>query len=61
MRYGGIWTWKKDRGAMNHFGDTHAGLLAYGAIRDYFDPVVSVVSGDVAKRIGKRRTRYVIE
>ena len=59
VRYGGIWTWKKERGAMNHFGDTHAGLLAYGAIRDYFDPVVSVVSGELAKRT--RRTRYVID
>ena len=62
VRYGGIWTWKKDRGTMNHFGDTHAGLLAYGAIRDYFDPVVSVVSGELMKRIAsRRRTRYVIE
>lgn len=62
VRYGGIWTWKKDRGTMNHYGDTHAGLLAYGAIRDYFDPVVSVVSGELMKRIAsRRRTRYVIE
>ena len=47
---------------MNHYGDTHAGLLAYGAIRDYFDPVVSVVSGELMKRIAsRRRQRYVIE
>ena len=62
VRYGGIWTWKKERSAMNHYGDTHAGLLVYGAIRDYFDPVVAVVSGEIAQRqAGRRRTRYVIE
>ncbi len=62
VRYGGLWTWKKERGVLTHYGDTHAGLLAYGAIRDYFDPVVSVVSGDLMRRIdSRRRTRYVIE
>lgn len=63
-RYGSIWTWKKSKGAPNHYGDVHAGVMAYGAIRAYFDPVASVVSADgLAKQVSTRRKRrrYVYE
>ena len=63
-RYGSIWTWKKTKGAPNHYGDVHAGVMVYGAIRAYFDPVVAVVSADgLGKQISTRRKRrrYVYE
>ena len=63
-RYGSIWTWKKPKGLLNHFGDVHAGVLAYGAIRAFFDPVASVISADgLGKQIStrKKRRRYVYE
>lgn len=61
-RYGSVYTWKKDPGRPNHYGDVHAGLLAYGAIRAFFDPIASVAS--VAEmtafvKTKKRRSRYV--
>lgn len=63
-RYGSIWTWKKSKGLPNHYGDVHAGVMVYGAIRAYFDPVASVVGGDgLAKQTParKKRRRYVYE
>ena len=61
-RYGSIWTWKKSKGLPNHYGDVHAGVMVYGAIRAYFDPIASVVSADgLGKQIStrkKRRPRY---
>ena len=63
-RYGSIWTWKKSKGLPNHYGDVHAGVMVYGAIRAYFDPIASVVSADgLAKQITprKKRRRYVYE
>lgn len=61
-RYGSIWTWKKSKGLPNHYGDVHAGVMVYGAIRSYFDPIASVVSADgLGKQIStrkKRRPRY---
>ena len=56
---GTIWHWKKDASRPNHFGDTHAGLLAYGAIRNFFDPVASMISATALKNIQKRKVRYV--
>ena len=58
-QYGTIWQWKKDPSAMNHFGDTHAGLLAYGAIRGFFDPIASMISAEAIQNIQKRKYRYV--
>lgn len=60
-QYGTIWQWKKERSMMNHFGDTHAGLLAYGAIRGFFDPLASVISAASIKNIQKRKVRYVFD
>ena len=61
-RYGSIWTWKKSKGLPNHYGDVHAGVMVYGAIRAFFDPVASVISADgLGKQIStrkKRRPRY---
>ncbi len=61
-RYGSIWTWKKSKGLPNHYGDVHAGVMVYGAIRAYFDPIASVVSADgLGKQVStrkKRRPRY---
>ena len=62
--YGSIWTWKKSKGLPNHYGDVHAGVMVYGAIRAYFDPVASVISADgLGKQIStrKKRRRYVYE
>ena len=63
-RYGSIWTWKKSKGLPNHYGDVHAGVMVYGAIRAFFDPVASVISADgLGKQIStrKKRRRYVYE
>ena len=60
-QYGTIWQWKKDPSKMNHFGDTHAGLLAYGAIRGFFDPIASMISATSIQNIQKRKVRYVFD
>lgn len=61
-RYGSIWTWKKSKGLPNHYGDVHAGVMAYGAIRAYFDPVASLARPDGAPVPARRkRRRYVYE
>lgn len=61
-RYGSIWTWKKLRGLPNHYGDVHAGVMAYGAIRSYFDSIATVARADgSAKPAKRRRRRYVYE
>ena len=63
-RYGSIWTWKKSKGLPNHYGDVHAGVMVYGAIRSFFDQVASVISADgLGKQIStrKKRRRYVYE
>ncbi len=58
-RYGDVWRWKV-KGA-NHYGDTHAGCLAFGAIRGDFEGVAKIAADDVmaaAKARRKRRVRY---
>ena len=63
-RCGSIWTWKKSKGLPNHFGDVHAGVMAYGAIRAFFDPIASVAGGDGAGKhlaARKKRRRFVYE
>jgi len=59
-RYGSIYKWAK-RG-FNHFGDCHAGVLAYGAIRGNFDTLARITASDVemAARL-RRKVRYVVE
>ena len=59
-RYGSIWRWKTT--GLNHFGDTHAGLLAFGAIRGNFDPISRIAAADVAAAAKlRRKVRYVVE
>lgn len=59
-KYGTAWTWKIT--GPNHFGDTHAGCMAFGAIRGNFDPVVRITAADVARAANiKRKVRYVVE
>lgn len=61
QKYGYVYTWHKDRSRPNHYGDVHAGALAFGAIRGNFDPVAKVVDADALKKIAKqrRKVRYV--
>ena len=59
LQYGTRWFWKKEHQNPNHYGDTHAGLLAYGAIRAFFDPISSVIAPGSILRIAKRRVKYV--
>lgn len=57
VRYGDVWKWRKT--GENHFGDTHAGCLAFGAIRGDFDPLAKLsADGVVAAAKAKRRVRY---
>lgn len=56
-QYGTIWQWKKI--GWNHFGDTHAGLLAYGAIRDFFDPIAASISPQSVQNLQQKKYRYV--
>jgi len=59
---GTVWHWKKDPSRLNHFGDTHAGLLAYGAIRRFFDPITATISASSLKNIAARKkVRYVYQ
>lgn len=62
-KYGSVWRWRKDRNKPNHFGDCHAGLLVYGAIRDFYDPVTSVISPDALPRIYnlRKKVNYVVK
>lgn len=60
IRYGDIWKWKV-KGA-NHYGDTHAGCMAFGAIRGDFDPIGKVAAADVmAAAKARKRVRYVFK
>ena len=62
-KYGSVYLWHKEKSRPNHYGDTHAGLIAFGAIRGNFDPIVSVVNPGQLQKIAKhrRRVRYVYE
>lgn len=60
VRYGEIWKWRKV--GDNHFGDTHAGCMAFGAIRGDFDPVRKFAAADVKTAAkSRRRVRYVFD
>lgn len=60
VRYGDIWKWRIN--GANHFGDTHAGCMAFGAIRGDFDPVRKIAAADVvAAAKARRRVRYVFK
>ena len=57
---GTVWHWKKDAARPNHYGDTHAGLLVYGAIRNFFDPLAATISAESISNLSKRKKiRYV--
>lgn len=61
-KYGHIYRWKKEKTKPNHYGDVHAGVLVYGAIRGNFDPIASVVNADQISKVAKfkkRKVRYV--
>lgn len=61
-KYGSVYTWKKDKSKPNHYGDVHAGVIAFGAIRGNFDPIAAVISSKSIQEIAKHRkkaTRYV--
>lgn len=59
-RYGSIWKWNVT--GPNHYGDCHAGLLVFGAIRGNFDPIARLTSSDVAAAAKiRRKVRYVVE
>ena len=63
-RYGSVYFWKKGKSMPNHYGDVHAGVMVYGAIRAFFDPVATVASADeiaAQARRRKKRVRYVYE
>ena len=61
QKYGNIYTWHKEKTRPNHYGDVHAGVLAYAAIRGNFDPIAKVVDVETLKKIAKqkRKVRYV--
>lgn len=63
LKYGHLYTWKKDKTRPNHYGDVHAGVLVFGAIRGNFDPVATVIDADSLKKIAKkkRKVRYVYD
>ncbi|MBQ8124410.1 MAG: hypothetical protein IJ173_00855 [Kiritimatiellae bacterium] len=39
---GTVYTWKKEATRPNHFGDTHAGLLAFASLTGAFDSAVAI-------------------
>lgn len=57
-KYGTIYGWHKEPYAPNHFGDTHAGLLAFGAIRGNFDGIAKAVSADTIGKVARLRKVY---
>ena len=59
-RYGSIWKWKVM--GFNHYGDCHAGLMVFGAIRGNFDPLSRLTASDVAAAATlRKKVRYVVE
>lgn len=62
VKYGTVYGWRKNPHAPNHYGDTHAGILAFGAIRGNFDGIARAVSAEEVKMMSKhkkKRFRYV--
>lgn len=60
IRYGDIWKWKVT--GENHYGDAHAGCLAFGAIRGDFDPVAKLAAANVKEAAKQRKkVRYVFK
>lgn len=45
-KVGTVWEWFKDPNRPNHYGDVHAGVLAYGSICKKFDPVARAVGAE---------------
>lgn len=59
-RYGDIWKWKIT--GDNHYGDAHAGCLAFGAIRGDFDPIAKIAAATVTYAAKQRKkVRYVFK
>ena len=59
-KYGHVYTWAKDPSRPNHFGDVHAGVLVYGAIRGNFDRIAAVINAASLVKVAKhRKVRYV--
>ena len=56
-----MYGWHKEPYAPNHYGDCHAGVLAFGAIRGNFDGIAKAVSAETVTKIAKQRKvfRYV--
>lgn len=60
VRYGDIWKWKVT--GDNHYGDTHAGCMVFGAIRGDFDPVTKLAAENVSEAAKQRKkVRYVFK
>ena len=61
VKYGTVYGWHKEPYAPNHYGDCHAGVLAFGAIRGNFDGIAKAVSAETVTKIAKQRKvfRYV--
>ena len=59
-RYGSIWKWKVN--GFNHYGDCHAGLMVFGAIRGNFDPLSRLAASDVAAAAKiRKKVQYIVE
>ena len=58
-KYGTVYGWHKEPYAPNHYGDTHAGLLAFGAIRGNLDSITKTVSADTIAKIPPRPARPI--
>lgn len=63
VKYGDVYKWKKNQSA-NHFGDTHAGVMAFGAIRGNLDRGVDATNEETLKKAAAlkkpgKKFRYV--
>lgn len=56
-KYGTLYGWHKEPGRPNHYGDTHAGLLAFGAIRGNFDNIARSISAEDLAKVQTRRRK----
>jgi hypothetical protein len=60
IRYGDIWKWKVT--GENHYGDAHAGCMAFGAIRGDFDPIAKLAASNIQEAAKQRKkVRYVFK
>ncbi len=65
-KYGTVYGWRKEAHKPNHFGDAHAGLMAYGSIRGAFDAIAKAVGAEELAAMARlkkkpRVSRYVYE